>query len=116
MELKKVTHEQLKNKLDNKEDFLLINVLSKASFESARIPGSRHADVHEDDFLEKVEELTRGDKSKEIVVYCTSSTCQASPSAARKLVEADYKNVSHFEGGIIGWKEAGYELEGNMVN
>ncbi|MEX2144845.1 MAG: rhodanese-like domain-containing protein [Candidatus Spechtbacterales bacterium] len=110
-DLKNILTKVLKEKLDSHEDFLLVNVLSKESFEFMHIPGSLNADVHQDDFLEKMEELTGGDKGKEIVVYCSSATCQASPSAARKLAEAGYSNVAHFSEGLAGWKEAGYEFE-----
>ncbi len=107
--------EEVKQKLDNGEDFLLVNVLAKSSFDAMRIPGSKHADVNQPDFLEKMEELTGGDKGAEIVVYCSSPTCQASPAAAQKLVEAGYTNVADYEGGLSGWKEAGYELEGEAT-
>lgn len=114
--MNKLTREELKDKLDNKEDFLLVNVLSEESFESLHIPGSKNVDVHKDDFLEKMEELTEGDKDKEVVVYCSSFSCQASPSAARKLTEAGYNDVADFEGGLADWKEAGYPLEGAMAD
>ena len=115
MEIKELTKEELKKKLDAEEGFLLINVLSKASFDSLSIEGSKNADVHQPDFLEKMEKLTDGDKNKEIVVYCASFTCQASPSAARKLQEAGYENVYDYSGGLADWKEAGYPLEGDMI-
>lgn len=110
-----LTREQLKEKLDKKEDFLLVNVLSKASFDAIHIPGSKNVDVHQPDFLQNIEKLTGGDKDKEIVVYCASFTCQASPAAARKLDEAGYKNVYDFSGGVADWKDGGYQLEGSMV-
>lgn len=115
MKIKELTKEELKKKLDAKEDFLLINVLSKASFDISRIEASKHADVHQPYFLEKIEKLTAGDKNKEIVVYCASFTCQASPSAARKLDDAGYMNVYDYSGGLADWKEAGYQLEGDMI-
>lgn len=115
MKIKELTREELKKKLDAKEDFLLINVLSKASFDSLRIEGSKHADVHQPDFLEKIEKLTVGDKNKEIIVYCASFTCQASPGAARKLDEGGYTNVYDYSGGLADWKEGGYSVEGSMV-
>lgn len=116
MEIKELTKEELKKKLDAKEGLLLINVLSKSSFDNLRIPGSKHADVHQSDFLEKMEKLTGGDKNKAIVVYCASFTCQASPAAARKLQDAGYTNVLDYTGGVADWKEAGFDLEGDMAN
>ncbi|MCH8003608.1 MAG: rhodanese-like domain-containing protein, partial [Nanoarchaeota archaeon] len=51
------------------------------------------------------------DKSKEIVVYCASTDCQASPRAGKKLEELGYTNVVDYEAGIAGWQDAGYEFE-----
>ncbi|MDX1535974.1 MAG: rhodanese-like domain-containing protein [Candidatus Spechtbacterales bacterium] len=110
---KTISAKDLKQKLDSDEEFLLVDVLSEASYESMHIPGAINVDVHQDDFMEKMKEKTDGDKEKEIVVYCASPQCQASPSAAQKLVDAGYENVSDFEGGLSGWKEAGYDLEGS---
>lgn len=112
---KTVSTEDLKNKLDSEDDFLLVNVLSESSFESMHIPGSVNVPAHADNFLERMEEITEGNKDKEIVVHCSSASCQASPGAARKLVEAGYSNVADYEDGLAGWKEAGYEFEGAMA-
>lgn len=112
--LKTITKEELKDKLDSGEDFILVNVLSEDSFESMHIPGSINADIAQDDFLDKIEEVTGGDNDQEIVVYCSSSTCQASPAAARKLEDAGYPNVFHYKGGMADWKDAGYEIDGVM--
>ncbi|MDX1607826.1 MAG: rhodanese-like domain-containing protein [Candidatus Spechtbacterales bacterium] len=110
-----VSAKDVKNKLEEGGDVLVINVLSESSFNSMHIPGSINIDVHQDDFLENVKKATGGDKDKEIIVHCSSESCQASPGAARKLVEAGYTNVADFEGGLAGWKEAGYKLEGAMA-
>lgn len=110
-----ISAEELKNKLEKGGDFLLVNVLSESSFEAMRIPGSVNVDVHVPGFLEKMAKVTGGDKDKEIIVHCSSATCQASPSAARKLKEEGYTNVTEFQDGLAGWKEAGYKMEGAMV-
>lgn len=114
MDFKIISPQELKNKLDAKEDFLLINVLSDSAFEAMHILGSVNADVHQPDFLQNMEKITDGNKDAEIIVHCSSATCQASPSAARKLIERGYTNVTEFEQGLVGWKKAGYKLEGLM--
>ncbi len=50
-------------------------------------------------------------KDKEIVVYCASFECRASPAAARKLEELGYTRVLEYEGGLADWRDAGYPLE-----
>ena len=115
MDYKKITRDELKTKLDNKDDFLLVNVLSAASFETLRIKGSINIDIAQPDFLEQLNKATGGDTSKEIVVYCSSAVCQASPSAARKLSDAGYMNVSTYEGGLADWREAQYPMQGALA-
>lgn len=114
--LKIIKIEELKEKLDKVDDTLLVNVLSNSSYEAIHIPKSINIDISQSDFLEKIEEVVGGYKNKEIIVHCSSGTCQSSPAAARKLMEAGYTNVFDYEDGIAGWKDAGYLLEGAMVN
>ncbi|MDW7726488.1 MAG: rhodanese-like domain-containing protein [Candidatus Methanoperedens sp.] len=106
-----ITREELKNKLDAGENIKLINVLDRSSFDAVHIPGSINIPLEE---LSERAEHELG-KDEEIIVYCSSSTCQASPAAAEKLDKMGYTMVYHFKGGIAGWKEAGYPLEGEAV-
>ena len=106
--MKIIKAEELKKKIDSGEDFVLIDVLSKESFEVQHIPKSISIPVGE---LEERASKELPEKNKEIIVYCASKTCQASPAAAKKLEELGYKNVTDFEDGLAGWKEAGYEFE-----
>lgn len=102
--------EQLRQWLDEKKDFLLINVLSAEDFEQKHIPGSLHVPVSADDFVEKVTRQAGGDKSATIVVYCASESCDASPKAAKKLDQAGFTDVFDYEAGIAGWEAAGQPL------
>jgi len=110
--MKNINAEELKKKIDANEDFILIDVLSKESFEAKHVPKSINITVDE---LEQraANELT--DKNKEIIVYCASTECQASPSAAKKLEEMGYTNVADFEAGLAGWQEAGYDFDGSTA-
>ncbi len=47
------------------------------------------------------------DKSGKLVFYCYNEQCGASHQAAKRAVEAGYKNVAVLPAGIIGWKKAG---------
>jgi rhodanese-related sulfurtransferase len=99
----------LKRMMDRHEDFVLINVLGEDAFEKEHIPGSDNVPVDSPDFVTEVESLA-GDKSRRIVVYCASKTCQASPTAARKLDETGFTHVLDFEGGMADWHRAGFEV------
>ncbi len=48
------------------------------------------------------------DKDARLVVYCRSGSMSA--TAARTLVEFGYTDVWNLDGGMIGWKQAGYPL------
>ena len=106
--MKTVTVKELKEKIDSGEGFKLVDVLPKKSFDAQHIPKS--INISGDELEDKApKELP--DKNEEIVVYCASKTCQASPNAARKLEEMGYTNVIDFDDGLAGWQDAGYKFE-----
>ncbi|MDY6788374.1 MAG: rhodanese-like domain-containing protein [Candidatus Nanohaloarchaea archaeon] len=107
--MKTISRGELKKKLDSGEDFHLVNVLSQDHFEQQHIPKSINIPL---DQLED-EAPKKFDKGDEIVVYCASEECQASPKAAKKLSEMGFKKVKDYEGGVKDWKEAGLDMEGN---
>ncbi|MEX1027159.1 MAG: rhodanese-like domain-containing protein [Candidatus Paceibacterota bacterium] len=106
-----ITREELKEKIDHDEGFVLIDVLGANSYERAHLPGAVMADAHEDDFLDEVARLV-SDKDTEVVVYCASFDCRLSTQAAQKLVGAGYTAVVDYEGGLMDWAKGGYPLEG----
>ena len=110
--MKTITAEELKKKIDSNEDFILVDVLSNESYEGKHLPKAINIPVGE---LEERAPNELPDKSKEIIVYCGSTQCQASPKAAKKLEELGYTNVADFESGLAGWQEAGYSFEGSAA-
>ena len=110
METKEITKVELKKKLDRKEELVLINVLSRESFERMRIPGSVSVPLEGPDFLRRVQELVP-DKKKLIVVYCASSSGQAAPDATRVFMSAGYENVLNYKGGMADWMEGNFPIE-----
>jgi rhodanese-related sulfurtransferase len=102
--------EDLQLMVENNQDFELINVLPKDQFQENHIPDSVNIPVGSDDFVEKVEQKV-GNKEKTIVVYCASSSCDASAKAAKTLDQAGFSDVRDYEGGMKAWKEAGLTVE-----
>ena len=47
------------------------------------------------------------DKSKDLIFYCSSTSCTASDSAAERASANGYENVHIMREGIKGWKDAG---------
>jgi len=60
--------------------------------------------------VEEIAEQILPDKNQEIIVYCSSPRCTASPNAAKKLIDLGYTNVSDFEAGLTGWLKEGIRL------
>lgn len=108
--MKTITTQELKNMIDRKEDFALINVLPDKSFDEEHIPGSHNVPLERESFLDEVQSLAGG-KRRRIIVYCASRDCRASPDAAAKLQAAGFTKVVDYEDGMAGWRAAGYEVE-----
>lgn len=106
-----IAHDQLAGKQAAGDDFMLIDVLSPMSYQRAHLPGATNIDVHEDGFVDRVA-TEIPDKTTEVVVYCASFDCGASPQAAKKLSEVGYENVYDYEGGLQDWAKQGHDLEG----
>jgi len=103
-----ISRDDVKTKLDRKDSFKLVMVLSEWAYRSKHIPGSMHIATPE-------EALARLAKDDDIVVYCSGYNCIASVNAYEYLVRHGYTHVRRYAGGIIDWEEAGYPLEGEMV-
>jgi rhodanese-related sulfurtransferase len=100
---------ELKRKLDDGEDFKLVNALGEWEFRAKHIPGSLHFPTADDAFASL-------EPTDEIIVYCSNPSCRASASMYKELVDRGYENVRRFEGGMLAWEDAGYPLEGEWVD
>jgi rhodanese-related sulfurtransferase len=87
--------------------YVLINVLRPADFAAQHIPQSINVPVEDIDVLEDL-----FSKEKEIILYCASPECDASPRAARLLVASGFENVFDYEQGLSDWRAAGNRLDG----
>lgn len=106
--MKKIGRDQLKQKIDAGEEFVLIETLSAASYQSWHLPGA--INIPKTEIGDRAENLIP-DKSAMVVTYCASPACTASTIAADKLEEMGYTNVYEYEGGKSDWEEAGYPKE-----
>jgi len=104
-----ITGEELKAKMDRRDDFKLVMAMDQWHFEACRIPGSTLVPS-------KKEALKLLPKDEEIIVYCSDDACFTSRSVADFMERSGYTNVVHFPGGLRAWSEAGYPLEGTMAS
>lgn len=105
--IKNITKEELRNIMFSGEYFILIDTLSRESFEEIHISGAINCPVEE---IGKWAEENPDKRDKKIVVYCGSYTCKASSMAADILDRAGFTNVLRYEGGIKEWDEAGFPV------
>ncbi|MGH9972126.1 MAG: rhodanese-like domain-containing protein [Pyrinomonadaceae bacterium] len=66
-----ISRDELEQKLDRRDDFLLIETLAKTAYEHAHLP--RAINLPPDQLKELVPTLLP-DKNSDIVVYCASPT------------------------------------------
>lgn len=100
--ISRTTLEQMNEQ--QKDDFVLINVLPREAFRKAHIRTSINIPHEDESFVEEVEKVAGG-KDRKIVVYCASEDCDASPKAARKLDDAGFQRVYDYEGGTRDWHQ-----------
>jgi len=101
-----ISAEELKAKLDRKENFKLVMTFHEWAFDAKHIPGSINI-FSVESAIGKIDPLD------EIVVYCISETCAASIKAYNILQSQGFTNVTRFAGGLEAWEAAGYEFEGS---
>lgn len=102
-----ITAEELKAKIDRGDDFHLVETLMAREYEQWHLPGA--INIHFNRIGKEARE--RFSKDDEIVVYCHDEECNASPIAAKKLLNMGFEHVIEFPGGKKAWKEAGYPVE-----
>ena len=103
-----ITRDELKAKIDRRENFRLCMALSEWLFEACHIPGS----ILIPTTAVALRELR---PEEEIVLYCSDDACYSSGAAAASLERAGYRRLWHYKGGLRDWSEAGYPLEGTNV-
>jgi rhodanese-related sulfurtransferase len=103
-----ISREDLKAKLDRGDAFKLVMALGEWAYRAKRIPGSLR-------FTTPEQGLELLDTADEIVVYCSDEACSASRYAYMYLTDHGYTNVRRYAGGLSAWEDAGYPLEGEMV-
>lgn len=93
-----MTYEELQDRLNAKENFVLLDVRTQEEFDAGHIPSAILLPYDE---IELKAASVLPDKEKDIVLYCRSG--RRSAIAKKVLVELGYQKVEDF-GGINRWK------------
>jgi len=100
------TIHEVYEKLETGTEFHLVDVREDREYAAARIPGAIHLGKG---VIERDIERAIPDTSVTIVLYCGGG--YRSALVADNLQKMGYENVISMDGGIGGWREAGYPLD-----
>lgn len=95
-----ITVQELKEKLTNGDDFILIDVREPHEHEEFNVGGSLYPLGN---IINAIVEL-EDHKDKEVIVYCRSG--RRSATAQQFLQQSGYQNVRNLEGGMLAWLDA----------
>lgn len=103
--LEEITPHDVRQKMNNDEDFTLIDVREPDEWEAAHIAGAAYLGkgVIERDIHEEVH-----DADEEIILY--DSNGHRAVLAADNLKKMGYRNVKTIKGGFGSWTEAGLPI------
>jgi len=96
----------VKQRLDAKDAIKLIDVREDNEWQQGHIPGAMHIGRG---VIERDIEKLVPNKNDELVLYCGGGFRSA--LAAYNLQKMGYTNVVSMDGGVHGWKDAGYGFE-----
>jgi len=97
-EIKQVTPVDLKKRIDEGEDILLLDIREEIETRICQIEGSVHIPMQE--IPSRLSEL---DMHRDIVVYCKSG--ERSYAITNFLKDSGYSRVANLDGGILSWAD-----------
>ncbi|KKP92473.1 MAG: Uba/thif-type NAD/fad binding fold protein [Parcubacteria group bacterium GW2011_GWA1_36_12] len=97
--IKEINIDELKKKIDNNEDFILVDIRTEPELRFGKIKYKQlFIPMHE--LPLRLNELN---KDKEIILYCRVGN--RTYGTAEYLIQQGFKNVASLEGGIMAWKK-----------
>lgn len=101
--MQEITVKDLKQKIDNKEDFQLIDVRETFEYEMSNLGGEN---IPLGGILIETDQIS---KDKPVIVHCRSG--KRSAIAIMQLERLGYTNLYNLQGGILAWAA---EIESGM--
>ena len=103
--VREVSVDDVKEKMDDGETFVLVDVREESEFAKDHLPGAVPMGKG---IIERDIEMKVPDLSTPLVLYCGGGFRSA--LAADNLQKMGYKNVASMDGGIREWREKGLPL------
>lgn len=94
--MREITVQELKHKIDNKEDFQLIDVREPFEYEMSNLNGLNIP------LAGVVLESSKISRDKPVIMQCRSGARSA--AALMQLEQLGYSNLFNLKGGILAWK------------
>jgi len=104
--IREVTVHDVMPRLERGEKFHLVDVREDHEWDMSHLPRAVHIGKG---VIERDIEKLIPDTNAEIILYCGGG--YRSVLAAENLQKMGYTNVKSMDGGIRGWREAGFPLE-----
>ncbi len=103
--IKSIQATELKAKLDNKEEIILIDCREQGEWDAGHISDAKFVALSK---LEEVFNAELPNKDAQIIMQCRSG--KRSLNACIFLQGEGYLDLTNLEGGIMGWQDEGYEV------
>ena len=103
--VKETTTDEVKQKLDHGEKFLLVDVREESEFAKDHLPGAIHLGKG---VIERDIEARVPDVKTPMVLYCGGGFRSA--MAADNLQKMGYANVLSMDGGVREWRDKSYPM------
>lgn len=87
-------------------EWLILDVRTVKEYNQGHVPGA--VNLSHDQIADQIEKLLPR-KDKPIVVYCRSG--YRAGKAAEILIDNGFTQVKHLTGDMLGWQEAGLDIE-----
>jgi len=105
---KHLTSEEFKSKIDNHEDFILVDVLSEQDYHQAHIRGAINIPLVE--LAVKANQWLH--RAIDIIVYSAGPTCKGAEFSQEILGKMGFR-VWTLEGGLDNWVKNNFPIEGD---
>jgi len=104
--VKECTVEDVKQRLDRKDRFYLVDVREESEWAAGHLPGAIHLGKG---VIERDVEQAIPDTAAEVILYCGGGFRSA--LAAENLQKMGYSNVTSMDGGWRAWNAAGFPVQ-----